>query len=322
MSSPNPERVEYTHRYSTKSSTPASSDTNASRVRTSPDGKPIRGIDVRRVSPMPLNATQESEVRDLYYKRVRDKCSDEIRDFAHCATGRTFTIPFACRAQRLAMEGCMVKHATRAEEDAAREEWFRNVPDRQRKKDEDEQWKESQRVKKREWWADYEKEKRPASHVYNLRDYHPIPQSPNRIAANMSIKTRFDETLGRRVFIASGKPTGRPRKSTTTSPPPPKVNRPVGRPRKHAASATLSGQPKRGRGRPRKNPTSGSIYPGVQRGKVGRAKPIHNIALGNERVKERHLQEEVKALRSKLEQQKSQISALEHTVRTLKRHRG
>lgn len=57
------------------------------------------------------------------------------------------------------MESCMVTHATRAEEDAAREEWFLRVPERQRKKDADEAWKESQRVKKREWWAEYEKER-------------------------------------------------------------------------------------------------------------------------------------------------------------------
>lgn len=80
MSGHTPERVEYTHRYSTKSSSSPSSAAppDNSEVRTK-DGKLVRGIDIRRASPMPLNATQESEVRDLYYKRVRDKCADEIR---------------------------------------------------------------------------------------------------------------------------------------------------------------------------------------------------------------------------------------------------
>ena len=30
-------------------------------------------------NPAPLSAAQEQQVRDLYYKRVRSKCADEIR---------------------------------------------------------------------------------------------------------------------------------------------------------------------------------------------------------------------------------------------------
>ena len=60
------------------------------------------------------------------------------------------------------METCMNGYATRAEEDAAREEWFSKIGERRRKQEEEERWKESQRKKKREWWADYEKEKRKA----------------------------------------------------------------------------------------------------------------------------------------------------------------
>jgi COX assembly protein 1 len=29
--------------------------------------------------PLPLSASQESQVRELYYKRVRNKCADEVR---------------------------------------------------------------------------------------------------------------------------------------------------------------------------------------------------------------------------------------------------
>lgn len=29
--------------------------------------------------PLPLSASQENQVKDLYYKRVRGKCADEIR---------------------------------------------------------------------------------------------------------------------------------------------------------------------------------------------------------------------------------------------------
>ena len=103
----------------------------------------------------PLTAAQESEVRDIYYRNVRGKCADQIRDFAHCAAGRTFTIPIACREQRKAMETCMVGYATRDEEDAAREEWFATLGERRRKKEEEERHKDVLRAKKREWWADY-----------------------------------------------------------------------------------------------------------------------------------------------------------------------
>jgi COX assembly protein 1 len=33
--------------------------------------------------PLPLSASQESQVRELYYKRVRNKCADEVRGM-HC----------------------------------------------------------------------------------------------------------------------------------------------------------------------------------------------------------------------------------------------
>ena len=30
-------------------------------------------------NPIPLSAAQEAQVRDLYYKRVRNKCAEEVR---------------------------------------------------------------------------------------------------------------------------------------------------------------------------------------------------------------------------------------------------
>lgn len=30
-------------------------------------------------TPLPLTASQEAQVRELYYKRVRTKCADEVR---------------------------------------------------------------------------------------------------------------------------------------------------------------------------------------------------------------------------------------------------
>ncbi|KAL9053817.1 MAG: hypothetical protein Q9162_004536 [Coniocarpon cinnabarinum] len=114
---------------------------------------------VRAARPVPLTAGQEAEVREVYYANVRAKCADQIRDFAQCATGRTLSITWVCREQRKAMESCMVGYATRDEEDRAREEWFAKVGERRRKKEEEERWKEGQRQKKREWWAEYERER-------------------------------------------------------------------------------------------------------------------------------------------------------------------
>lgn len=50
------------------------------------------------------------------------------------------------------MNTCMNAHAGREEEDKAREEWFRTLPERAQAKAEEERWKEEQRRKKREWW--------------------------------------------------------------------------------------------------------------------------------------------------------------------------
>lgn len=118
-------------------------------------GEAAERFKIRSKKPVPLTASQEAEVKDIYYARVRAKCADEIRDFAHCATGRTMSIMWRCRNERKAMESCMVGFATRAEEDAAREEWFAKVGERRRKREEEERWKEQQREKKSEWWADY-----------------------------------------------------------------------------------------------------------------------------------------------------------------------
>jgi len=119
-----------------------------------PPSQPIsQSVDIRAARPIPLNAAQEAQVRDIYYKNVRGYCGPEIREFATCATGRTFTIPIMCRQQRLAMNTCMNAHAGRDEEDRAREEWWRTIPDRQREKEEDAKWKREQLQKKRDWWG-------------------------------------------------------------------------------------------------------------------------------------------------------------------------
>ncbi|KAJ5292039.1 hypothetical protein N7478_001290 [Penicillium angulare] len=88
-------------------------------------------------NPLPLSATQEQEVKQLYYKRVRSHCAPEIKAFAECAVNRTITATWICRQQRLAMNSCMLAHASADEEDRAREEWFAGFEERRRQKEED-----------------------------------------------------------------------------------------------------------------------------------------------------------------------------------------
>jgi hypothetical protein len=49
-----------------------------------------------------------------------------------------------CRTQRLAMNSCMVAHATVEEEDRAREEWFRSREEKRRERE-----RETERVEER-----------------------------------------------------------------------------------------------------------------------------------------------------------------------------
>jgi COX assembly mitochondrial protein 1 len=58
-------------------------------------------------------------------------------DFADCARGRTVSVSWHCRDQHLAMNSCMIAFATKAEQDAAREEWFTGIIARRQKREEE-----------------------------------------------------------------------------------------------------------------------------------------------------------------------------------------
>ncbi|TLD13202.1 uncharacterized protein PgNI_04239 [Pyricularia grisea] len=113
-------------------------------------------------NPLPLSASQEAQVREVYYKRVRALCAPEIKvwirllnktAFADCAIGRTFSIPFACRAQHRAMNNCMKMQATEENHDLAREEWFASRMERQKEKEAKARRKLEQERFHREWWG-------------------------------------------------------------------------------------------------------------------------------------------------------------------------
>ncbi|KAK3049297.1 hypothetical protein LTR09_009475 [Extremus antarcticus] len=104
------------------------------------------------LTPLPLSASQEHQVRELYHKRVRQKCADEVRDFATCCTSRTFTAPLFCRGQQKAMNQCMMRFATQEERDDARREWFETSESRRKEKEAKEAKRKQDEVFWREWW--------------------------------------------------------------------------------------------------------------------------------------------------------------------------
>ncbi|OBT72829.1 hypothetical protein VF21_08322 [Pseudogymnoascus sp. 05NY08] len=130
---------------------------------TAEPAEPVERLPMPSRNPLPLSAGQETQVRDLYFARVRALCAAEIKEFAECAVGRTFTAPFACRAQRLGMNSCMIAHATQAEQDNAREEWFGLRLQRQKDREAKDRRRKEQEKFHREWWglpeADREGEK-------------------------------------------------------------------------------------------------------------------------------------------------------------------
>ena len=76
----------------------------------------------------------------------------ETLDFASCCTSRTFTATIMCRQQQKAMNTCMMKYATQAEQDAAREEWFATMDKRREEREQKEEKRKKDEIFWREWW--------------------------------------------------------------------------------------------------------------------------------------------------------------------------
>ncbi|KAK2003901.1 hypothetical protein LX36DRAFT_650559 [Colletotrichum falcatum] len=123
-----------------------------------PTGGAAKGLPMPSRNPLPLSASQEAQIRDIYHARVRNACAPEIKAFADCALNRTFTVSFVCRTQLRAMNGCMKAHATPQEHDAAREEWFAKRLERQKERERKAVKKAQQEDFIREWWGLPEKD--------------------------------------------------------------------------------------------------------------------------------------------------------------------
>ncbi|KAI0467171.1 cytochrome c oxidase biogenesis protein Cmc1 like-domain-containing protein [Xylaria cf. heliscus] len=116
-------------------------------------GKEEERLPMPSRNPLPLSASQEAQVREVFNARVRERCSPEIKAFADCARNRTFSIPFACRTLSHAMNNCMLAHATPEEHDRAREDWFAARMTRARERERKERRKIEQERFHREWWG-------------------------------------------------------------------------------------------------------------------------------------------------------------------------
>ncbi|KAI1383854.1 cytochrome c oxidase biogenesis protein Cmc1 like-domain-containing protein [Hypoxylon trugodes] len=112
-----------------------------------------RSLPMPSRNPLPLSASQEAQVREVFNERVRKQCADEIKAFADCARNRTLTIPFACRESSRRMNGCMLAYATPEEHDRAREQWFAQRQQRAREREQKERRKLEQEAFHREWWG-------------------------------------------------------------------------------------------------------------------------------------------------------------------------
>ncbi|KAL5615209.1 hypothetical protein BROUX41_005266 [Berkeleyomyces rouxiae] len=104
-------------------------------------------------NPLPLSASQEAQVQEIYRERVRRHCAPEIKAFAECASGRTFSVPFACSDPHRIMNACMKAHATPREMDAAREEWFAKRLERAEARAKKAIKAAEQEAFVREWWG-------------------------------------------------------------------------------------------------------------------------------------------------------------------------
>lgn len=145
----------------TQSSSPSGdgSSSSSSNTTSSNTTSPAERLPMPSRNPLPLSATQEVQVREIFYERVRDQCRPEIKAFADCALGRTLSVPFACRAPHRVMNACLKAHATPAAEDAAREEWFSLRQERARARMDKERRKAEQQKFLREWWGLEESER-------------------------------------------------------------------------------------------------------------------------------------------------------------------
>ncbi|KAF5650893.1 cytochrome c oxidase biogenesis [Fusarium sp. NRRL 25303] len=109
---------------------------------------PEEKLGVPSRNPLPLSASQEAQVRDIFYQKVRKECADEIK-----GTSPSTTIPQTSPPNYNFNISCMKLHATQSAHDEAREEWFALRIERQRERERKARVAQAQEEFMREWWG-------------------------------------------------------------------------------------------------------------------------------------------------------------------------
>ncbi|WVO13148.1 hypothetical protein L204_100760 [Cryptococcus depauperatus] len=65
-----------------------------------------------------LSRREENDVMDTAKSEALKSCDKYVKDFAGCAGGRTFSLPFACREKLQTMQRCMKEYMTTERLDA------------------------------------------------------------------------------------------------------------------------------------------------------------------------------------------------------------
>ncbi|WVQ97084.1 hypothetical protein IAU59_004194 [Kwoniella sp. CBS 9459] len=73
-----------------------------------------------------LSRREETDILEAVKSEALKTCDEHVKAFADCATGRTFTLPFACKSKLDAMQGCMREYMTQERMDAANLEYIAN----------------------------------------------------------------------------------------------------------------------------------------------------------------------------------------------------
>ncbi|WVQ85280.1 hypothetical protein IAT38_007445 [Cryptococcus sp. DSM 104549] len=71
-----------------------------------------------------LSRREEQEIQETAKKQALKACDNFVKGFADCATGRTFSLPFKCRGELNAMQGCMRDFASVERMDALKLEYI------------------------------------------------------------------------------------------------------------------------------------------------------------------------------------------------------
>ncbi|KAF5546995.1 cytochrome c oxidase biogenesis [Fusarium napiforme] len=106
---------------------------------------PEEKLGVPSRNPLPLSASQEAQVRDIFYQKVRKECADEIKGTSPSTT----TIPPPPSTPNHQHQ----LHATQSAHDEAREEWFALRIERQRERERKARVAQAQEEFMREWWG-------------------------------------------------------------------------------------------------------------------------------------------------------------------------